>query len=318
MFEKIVALVEEINKTEFQKLIEKLTEFRDRQLKYDESNRIFNGRNSYSKTDIHATFMHMKDDHMRNAQLKPGYNAQIAVSSEYIVGVGIFSDRNDLGTLKPMLENMNECLGKKFKNIVADSGYESEKNYVYLLSNEMTPFIKPQTYEKWKKKSFEKDISKRENMQYDDINDQYTCHNGKILKKIGTTTKTSKTGYEAIVTNYECEDCSDYVYKPKCTKAKGNKHMQVYKNFIAKRAISYENIPSDEGILLRMNRSIQVEGAFGVLKSDYNFTRFFYSWKNNVKTEFIMLCFGYNVNKLHAKIQSEICATHLHQIKKAA
>jgi len=110
MFEKIVALVEEINKTEFQnfiigkestlidinktleflnikkiesglefvhgigkrkskfqKFIEQLTEFRDRQLKYDESKRNFNGKNSYSKTDVDATFMHMKDDHMRNA-----------------------------------------------------------------------------------------------------------------------------------------------------------------------------------------------------------------------------------------------------------
>jgi len=93
---------------------------------------------------------------MRNAQLKPGYNAQIAVNSEYIVGVGIFSDRNDLGALKPMLENMKECLGKKFKNIVADSGYESEENYVYLLSNEMIAFIKPQTYEKWRNWSIEK------------------------------------------------------------------------------------------------------------------------------------------------------------------
>lgn len=361
MFEKIIALVEEINKMELQnfivgkesklidinkvleflnikkterglefvhgigkrksklqKFIEQLTEFRDRQLKYDESNRNFNGRNSYSKTDIHATFMHMKDDHMRNAQLKPGYNAQIAVNSEYIVGVGIFSDRNDLGTLKPMLENMKECLGKKFKNIVADSGYESEENYVYLLSNEMTAFIKPQTYEKWKKKSFKKDISKRENMKYDDLNDQYTCHNDKILKNIGTTTKTSKTGYESIVTNYECEDCSDCIYKTKCTKAKGNRRMQVSKNFIAKREISYKNILSDEGALLRMNRSIQVEGAFGVLKSDYNFTRFFTRGKNNVKTEFIMLCFGYNINKLHAKVQSERCATHLHEMKKVA
>ena len=28
-------------------------------------------------------------DHMRNGQLKPGYNVQIAVESEYIVGVFI-------------------------------------------------------------------------------------------------------------------------------------------------------------------------------------------------------------------------------------
>jgi hypothetical protein len=65
---------------------------------------LFQGRNSYSKTDTDATFMHMKDDHMRNSQLKPAYNVQIAVESEYVIGVGIFQDRNDIATLIPMLE----------------------------------------------------------------------------------------------------------------------------------------------------------------------------------------------------------------------
>ena len=51
------------------------------------------GRNSYSKTDPDATFMRMKEDHMRNGQLKPGYNVQIAVNSEYITGLEAFSDR---------------------------------------------------------------------------------------------------------------------------------------------------------------------------------------------------------------------------------
>lgn len=47
-------------------------------------------RNSFSKTDVDATFMRMKDDHMMNGQLKPGYNVQIGVESEYIIGVGLF------------------------------------------------------------------------------------------------------------------------------------------------------------------------------------------------------------------------------------
>ena len=47
-------------------------------------NSIFNWRNNFSKTDIYATFMHMKDDHMKNAQFKPGYNIQIGVEGEYI------------------------------------------------------------------------------------------------------------------------------------------------------------------------------------------------------------------------------------------
>jgi len=126
--------------------------------------------------------MHMKDDHMRNAQLKPAYNVQIGVESEYVTGVGIFQDRNDLATLIPFLKDMEKSTGRRYKNIVADSGYESEENYLYLEGNQQTYYIKPQTYEQWKKKSFKKDISKRENMLYDAEKDEYICHNGKKLR----------------------------------------------------------------------------------------------------------------------------------------
>ena len=43
------------------------------------------------------------DLHMRDAQLKSGYNIQIGVDSEYVVGTGIFSDRNDMWTIVPFL-----------------------------------------------------------------------------------------------------------------------------------------------------------------------------------------------------------------------
>ena len=305
-------------KTQLQKWIEQLSEYIVRQEKYNESNLLFQGRNSYSKTDTDATFMHMKDDHMRNSQLKPGYNVQIGVESEYVTGVGIFQDRNDIATMIPMLERMKENLGRKYTNVIADSGYESEENYLYLEKNSQIPYIKPQTYEIWKKKSFKNDISKRENMTYDTEADEYTCHNRKRLKKSGVTHKTSATGYRSEITLYECESCEDCPHKSKCTKAVGNRKMQVSKTFVEKRNVSFQNIMSETGTLLRVNRSIQVEGAFGVLKNDYNFTRFLTRGKNSVKTEFMLLCFGYNINKLHSKIQSERCGQHLHPLKEIA
>lgn len=302
-------------KSKLQKHIESLQEFKERQEKYDSHNQLFEGRNSYSKTDPDATFMHMKDDHMRNAQLKPAYNVQIGVESEYVTGVGIFQDRSDIATLIPLLKDMESMLGSSYKNIIADSGYESEENYLYLEENNQNYYIKPQTYEVWKKKSFKNDISKRENMIYDKEKDEYTCHNGKQLKPTGITHRKSATGYRSEITIYESEDCSSCPYKAKCTKAQGNRKMQVSKTFVEKRKKSYENIMTEEGILLRVNRSIQVEGAFGVLKNDYGFNRFLTRGKNSVKTEFLLLCFGYNMNKLHTKIQNERCGKHLHELK---
>ncbi|KTE92519.1 transposase [Desulfitobacterium hafniense] len=142
-------------KSKLQKFTEALQQFYTRQEKYQKHNQLFEGRNSYSKTDPDATFMHMKDDHMRNAQLKPAYNVQIGVESEY-------KDRNDIATLIPFLKEMEALLKARYDNVIADSGYESEENYLFLEGQEQTYYIKPQTYEQWKNKSFKKNISKRE------------------------------------------------------------------------------------------------------------------------------------------------------------
>ena len=76
-------------------------------------------RNSLSKTDKDATFMRMKEDHMGNGQLKPAYNVQLAVNSEYITGVAAFSHCTDSGTLIPFLEHIQRMQGRSYRDIVA-------------------------------------------------------------------------------------------------------------------------------------------------------------------------------------------------------
>ena len=197
--------------------IQKICCFIERQTVYDWHTASFQGRNNYCKTDPDATFMHMKDDHMRNAQLKPGYNVQIGVDSEYIVAADIFQDRNDVWTLIPFLETIEKKVGFRYPSVTADSGYESEEAYTYLREQKQKPYIKPQTYEKRKKRSFKQDISKRENMGYDEITDTYICHAGKELKPLFIKKQKSKSGYESEVTVYECEDCTGCPHKERCT-----------------------------------------------------------------------------------------------------
>lgn len=72
--------------------------FLDRQSVYEWHTASFQRGNNYCITDLHAKFMHMKDERMRNAQLEPGYNAQIGLDSDYIVAADIFQDRNDVWT----------------------------------------------------------------------------------------------------------------------------------------------------------------------------------------------------------------------------
>ena len=123
--------------------------------KYEEMLSIMGqGRNSYSKTDTDAIFMRMKEDHMRNGQLKPGYSVQIAENSEYITGLEVFSDRADVKMLQPMLNTLSRRYKAHYEEVVADAGYESLENYPYLEQNGQMYFIKPINLIKRRQASF--------------------------------------------------------------------------------------------------------------------------------------------------------------------
>ena len=305
-------------KSQLQRDREQLEELWERQRKYSEYEAVFQGRNSFSKTDPDATFMHMKEDHMRNAQLKPGYNVQIGVEAEYIVGMDISSERSDALTLIPLLRTMKKYLpGNHHQNIIADAGYESEENYSYLEDEGQTCYIKPMNYEKSKTKRYQNKPHLLENMVYDEQTDEYTCRNGKKVRPASVSKRKSKSGYCSVVTVYECEDCGGCPHKGICAKTEGNRKFSISKRFQQQRAKSRQNIMSLKGILLRINRSIQVEGAFGVLKENHGFRRFLLRGKQNVKIEFLLLAMGYNLNKLHSKTEQQRCGQLLHEKKVA-
>ena len=292
-------------KTSIQRYTELFNEFAERLNKYNKALELFNGRNSYSKTDIDATFMHMKEDHMRNSQLKPAYNVQFGVEGEYIVGVYVSSDRTDYATLIPLLDKIENNLSHRYKSVTADAGYESEENYIKLEQRKIKSFIKPSTYDTVKKRSFKSLIGRHENMIYDKSDDLYICHNNKKLHKVGTKTRKSKSGYTITLTIYRCDDCCDCQYKSKCTKSKGNKQIEISKVLILKRNESLKNVTSPRGIIYRINRSIQSEGTFGIMKQDKKFSRFSLRGKANVTTEILLKAISLNIEKLHNKIQKK-------------
>ena len=119
-------------KTPLQRALEQVEAWLVKLKQYTNDLHICGDRNSYCKTDHDATFMHMKEDHMRNGQLKPGYNVNTATCNEFIIGNYISSDRNDVHTLIPFMEQLNKTYeGIKIGKVVVDSGYESEENYCW-------------------------------------------------------------------------------------------------------------------------------------------------------------------------------------------
>ena len=282
--------------------------------------------NSYSKTDEDATFMRLKEDAMLNGQLKPAYNLQHGVDSEYIVWLTIGPQPTDTTTLIPFIKTMEKHLSFKYKKIIADAGYESEENYLFLEENNQLSFIKPANYEISKTRKYRNDISRVENMEYIEDSDCYICKNERILSKQYVRHSKTKTGYKREFTVYKCDDCSDCPFKRDCIKGNNckipfeerNKVLQVSKKFMRCREKDLERIISKEGCQLRMNRSIQVEGSFGNIKQDMGFRRYLSRGKQNVTAESILLAMAHNINKLHRKIQSDRMGNHLFNLKTIA
>ena len=307
-------------KSEEQRQWETLDELRQKWEGYERSLNIMGeSRNSYSKTDPDATFMRMKEDHMRNGQLKPAYNVQIAVNSEYITGVDVFSNRTDLGTLVPFLKHLQRQHKSKYTEVTADAGYESLENYLYLEENGQLSFIKPSNYEAKKTKSFKEKIGRIENMAYDAEEDCFTCAQGRKLPLRRECTELDH-GQFATTAWYRCENCSNCPQRSACCQAKDAekpKEITLRKTFWEMRARSQANITTERGIYLRMCRSIQVEGAFALLKTDFRFRRFLTRGKANVRTELFFLAMAFNLKKLWMKRENGRLRTHLSEIRSA-
>ncbi len=286
-------------KSKLQKDIEILEEYQERRVKYTAHKETLKGRSSYSKTDKEATFMRMKEDHMRNGQLKPGYNLQVGVEGEFVVTAMLFPDRSDVQTLLPLLRNLKKKLGRLPKQNTADAGYESEENYKGLEELGVEAYIKPTNYET--NKSRKKDPFKAEHMPYDENTDSFTCPAGNQLTLDSVKHVKSRSGYVSEVSVYRSNRCMDCPLKAKCTKSKVGRTIQRSKAFWAYRKEATERITSDLGNQLRTNRSIQTEGTFGVLKQDWGFRRFLRRGMANVFTETLLYLFAFNVYKLHTK-----------------
>ena len=293
-------------KPEIQQLYEELEHLGQRLMGYKECFEIMGkDRNSYSKTDLEATFMRMKEDHMLNGQLKPAYNVQIAVENYFIVHGYVSNDRTDYNTLIPVLEKHQEAFGSVLEEVTADSGYCSEKNLLYLKEKGIESYIKLQDHEKRKTRAYAEDISKYYNMKVEVFEDEqfYICHDGRELRHIRTETK-EQDGYTQTFEVYGCADCSGCEHKARCL-YKYNAEKDVEKNKVMKineqweelREKSHANIQSERGILKQQTRSIQTEGHFGDIKENENFRRFNYRSADKVYKEFMLYAIGRNINK---------------------
>ena len=257
-------------------------------------------RNSYSKTDYDATFMRMKQDYMGNDQLLPAYNVQIGVADEYIAVVDVMQYRSDMDCFIPLMEKFKELYGFYPKFPIADAGYGSFNNYLYCQQHGMEKFMKFPMYEKeTKDEKYRSDPFRAVNFKTDADGNLICPNNKKFIFSHRKAVKGNLYGRQEEI--YVCEDCSGCPYAERCKKADKNRTVCLNQELTAIHKEVLNNLNSIHGVLLRMNRSIQAEGTFGILKYDRWYKRVVRRGLDSVKLELFLVSIGHNLYKFFNK-----------------
>ena len=258
-------------------------------------------RNSYSKTDPDATFMRMKDDHMRNGQLKAGYNAQISTENQFITHASIHQTPGDTATLPSHLEGFSKTYGKQSCEVVADAGYGSEQNYELLESLQADAYVKYNYFHKEQKRSFRQNPFPLHNLFYNAEQDFFVCPMGQRMHKTGMGKRKSANGYESQVTYYQAKRCEGCPLRGQCHQNEKPRIIEVNHRLRQLRAQARERLQSEKGLRHRSKRPIEVEAVFGQMKNNNNFQRFTMRGLEKVSLEFLLMSIGHNLRKMAIK-----------------
>lgn len=257
-------------------------------------------RNSYSKTDNSATFMRIKTDYMGNDQLLPAYNVQIGVADEYIAVVDVNHYRSDMDCFVPLMEHFKQTYGFYPKYPVADAGYGSYNNYIFCEQNGIEKYMKfPMFKKETKDPKYHEDPFRAVNFRIDEQG-VMRCPNDKAFHFLyRKNVRGNQYGRKEEL--YECEDCSGCPYAEKCKKTDKNRTVRINQELTSMHQEVIENLESIHGALLRMNRLIQAEGTFGIMKNDRWYKRIVRRGIHSVKLEVLLVAIGHNLHKYQKK-----------------
>ena len=272
--------------------------------KYEQQLEVLGERNSYSKTDPDATFMRMKEDHMKNGQLKPAYNIQISTEDQFITKFSMHQRPGDTATLIPHLEGFKEDYDKQSNTVVADAGYGSEQNYEYAENENIDAFIKYNYFHKEQKRSFKNNAFLSSNLYFNKQGNYLVCPMGQRMGFVGAGTRESDLGYKYGVSIYQAQNCNGCPMRGQCHKGKNNRRIELNHKLKAYRKQAKERLTSKEGLYHRSKRPIEPEAVFGQIKYNNKFNRFTLKGLEKVEVEFGLIALSHNLRKL-AQIVSE-------------
>jgi len=247
--------------------------------------------------------MRMKDDHMRNRELKPGYNVQIGTEGQFIVGYSIHQNPTDSPCLIEHLKLAKANLGFLPKKLVADAGYGSEENYLKLEEEGIQAFVKYNTFhleQKKRRKIKDKEKYYARNFSYDKDRDEFICPQGKRLRYDHTIIRKSDNGFASERRIYQCKHGEGCPARSLCTRSISGRSLQVSPRLNAFRKQATKRLTSREGKELRSRRLAEPEAVFGLIKNNLKFRRFHLRGKKKVAAEWGLVSIAHNMIKMAA------------------
>lgn len=258
-----------------------------------------NNRSSFSKTDTDATFMRMKEDHMKNGQLKPAYNVQVSTNNQYIASYSLHQQPSDTTTLTEHLSHHINSFKQKPNNVTADAGYGSEENYQWLEQKRITAYVKHNQFDRMQHgKTVDKHAFGNDRFTYDEKNDLLLCPLGMPATKIGTKERITKNGFTQQVTAYQVDGCSYCPLRNEChQQQQDNRIVEVNHNLRRLKQKADKRLTTKRGIEKRKQRCFDTEPVFADIKHNHQFKRFMLRGMKKVNIEFGLLAMAHNLRK---------------------
>jgi hypothetical protein len=250
-----------------------LTDALPRLERYTEQRRLLGKRNSMSRTDPDATFMRRKEDALQSQDLRPCYNLLIGTEGQFITGYSVHQNAADNAAIPAHLQQIPRVDGALPTVMVGDAGCGNEQIYTVLEAENVTPYIKYNTFHHEQKREVRDNPFLAANMPYDTQNDRYHCPAGKELVCVEEGTIESTTGFLSTVRTYRAEDCDGCAFRKECTKGEGPRTISRRPRLEEYRDEVRVRLHTPTGRYHRSQRGVEVEATFGQLKQNMGMRR---------------------------------------------
>lgn len=251
-------------------------------------------RNSYYKTDHDATAMCLKRDYYSGlgSSMHAAYSVQVITSCGFIVTCLATQDRSDMHVLIPAVDRFHEMYGARPRRLGADAGYGCTENWNYCNKHGIMGFIKYN--------SFSQEASGRYPAAYE-LNDDLsmTCLGGRTGHRHEVVNRHPKHKGSVFYLVEGCHGCGFMPYCHRFMKDGGgdSRIFEVPVEYVLLKQEARDRLLSVDGIEMRVNRSIQVEGVFGAIKQDMSYDRLRRTSLPKAEMEMMLVCLGYNIRK---------------------